>query len=69
VNRAGEEAITAGMMAKHTESRALLEEISHPTVAPDLRKVHNRYVVIGVVVGKSSEDFTSVSKFFLQISF
>jgi hypothetical protein len=57
------------MMAKPTESRALLEDPSHLTVAPDLRKVHNCCVVIGMVVGKSLEDFTSVSTFFFQISF
>ena len=63
MNHAGEEAITAGMMAKSTESRALLEEIGHPTAAADSRKVHNRCVVIGMVVVKPSEDFTSVSIF------
>ena len=69
MNHAGKEAITAGMMAKPTESRALLEEIGHPTAAADSRKAHNICVVIGMVVGKSLEDFTSVSTFFLQISF
>jgi hypothetical protein len=69
VNHAGEEAITARMMAKSTESRALLEEISHSTAAADSRKVHNPCVVIGMVVVKPSEDFTSVSIFFFQISF